>query len=97
MSALVVEYRDMSRLTNRVIAYRITIWRGTHPVIILNEAWTANSLFERHADVVSSRHAVSRKTGDARWDIDLPSTRIRFWEAKLSPGIEASEAIKPRF
>ena len=33
----------------------ITIWLGSKPVVILNDAWTASQLLEQRADVFSSR------------------------------------------
>lgn len=33
----------------------ITIWLGSRPVIVLNDAWTASDLLEKRADVYSSR------------------------------------------
>lgn len=33
----------------------ITIWLGSTPLIILNDAWTASELLEQQADVFSSR------------------------------------------
>lgn len=33
----------------------ITIWLGSKPVIVLNDAWTASDLLEKRADIYSSR------------------------------------------
>lgn len=33
----------------------ITIWLGSRPVVVLNDAWTASELLEQRADVYSSR------------------------------------------
>lgn len=33
----------------------ITIWLGSRPVVVLNDAWTASELLEQRADVFSSR------------------------------------------
>lgn len=33
----------------------ITIWLGSRPVIVLNDAWTASDLLEKRADIYSSR------------------------------------------
>jgi len=46
----------------------ITIWLGSRPVIVLNDAWTASDLLEKRADVYSSRPrfvAMGELTGSA--------------------------------
>ncbi|KAJ4396021.1 hypothetical protein N0V93_000237 [Gnomoniopsis smithogilvyi] len=37
----------------------ITLWRGTSPVIIINDVWTARDICESHADVFATRHVDS--------------------------------------
>lgn len=46
----------------------ITIWLGSRPVIVLNDAWTASDLLEKRADIYSSRPrfvAMGELTGSA--------------------------------
>lgn len=47
---------NTARLTRHTNVYRITIWRGSAPTIIVNDAWTARGLCEAGANPSVSRH-----------------------------------------
>jgi hypothetical protein len=52
----------------------ITVWIGRNPIVVLNDAWTANDLMDKRANIYSSRpvfQVPGRLMGGAEWDQPL--------------------------